>query len=402
VVVNSVRSHKNIVFVNPWSGVCGPNIGMLQYGIEALSRGHSVHVVGRAVDETLKDLEAAGAHIRVDPRLSLFPRSQGLGPMASHAADAIASTLALRRVARECAADLICVNAENLLLQPWAARMCQCPVVVVVHGARFTKLGVSGRVYFGVQKRSGAKYIAVSRIIGQGLLGLGVPADRVAVVYNGVDLAQCHPMPRDVAFRKELGIQDDAFVVVTVSHVVPRKGIHHLIEIAAIARRGIPNLVCLVVGPHDPAVKEYDRSLGDRVEALGLNECVRFLGERHDVHRILNAADVMVHPSETESFGRVIAEAMACGRAVLGFDVDAVPELIDDGRNGFVIAPFNIASAADAVIRLARDEGLRERLGQAGREKAEKLYDAVANAKAAVDYLEQAAASRNVGRVAGE
>ncbi len=101
--------------------------------------------------------------------------------------------------------------------------------------------------------------------------------------------------------------------------------------------------------------------------------------------------DVVVHPSESESFGRSIAEAMACGKPVIGFAVGAVPELVLDGQTGIVVRPFDTAALAAAIERLLIDESRRQQMGAAGRQRARELYDLKRNVGAAISLLEEVA-----------
>ncbi|MDY7011396.1 MAG: glycosyltransferase family 4 protein, partial [Planctomycetota bacterium] len=124
---------------------------------------------------------------------------------------------------------------------------------------------------------------------------------------------------------------------------------------------------------------------------LGIADRVIFAGRRTDIPDLLRLVDVLVHPSETESFGRTIAEAMACEKPVVGFRVGAVGELISDGQTGILIEPFDTEAMAEATVRLLKDENLRRLMGEAGRERALRLYDLKTNIAAMVDVIEQVA-----------
>ena len=144
--------------------------------------------------------------------------------------------------------------------------------------------------------------------------------------------------------------------------------------------------------------RTYARGLQDAAERLSVMDRLRFCGYREDVPELLACMDVVVHPSETESFGRAIAEAMACGKPVVGFDVGAVGELIDDGRTGILVPPFDPDGLARAVVRLLRDDALRAGMGRAAREKALRCYDVRRTIGAAIDVLESKAEGQAGGR----
>ena len=107
------------------------------------------------------------------------------------------------------------------------------------------------------------------------------------------------------------------------------------------------------------------------VKSLGLDECVGFVPFQNSPEQIYRALDIMVHAStKPEPFGRTIAEAMACGRAVIASYEGGVPELFDDGRDALGFAPRDAGALASAMQRLAVDSALRERLGTRARQTA--------------------------------
>jgi glycosyltransferase involved in cell wall biosynthesis len=84
--------------------------------------------------------------------------------------------------------------------------------------------------------------------------------------------------------------------------------------------------------------------------------------------------DVAVLPSETESFPFVILEAMACRRPVIATNVGGIPDIVDDGNTGILVPPKDSDKLAEAIIKLLKDKELRERMGDAGRERFERLF----------------------------
>jgi glycosyltransferase involved in cell wall biosynthesis len=119
-----------------------------------------------------------------------------------------------------------------------------------------------------------------------------------------------------------------------------------------------------------------DRSIIEaELARLGLSETVRLLGDRSDVPELLALADVFVCSSRSEGMPMSVLEAMAVGLPVVASAVGGVPEIIDDGRTGLLVAPGAVAALADALARLLGDRALREQMGRAGREAALERYD---------------------------
>jgi glycosyltransferase involved in cell wall biosynthesis len=116
--------------------------------------------------------------------------------------------------------------------------------------------------------------------------------------------------------------------------------------------------------------------LQDAARVRGLNGCVGFCGFIDDVAAALRSLDVVVHAStEPEPFGMVIAEAMACGRAVVGSRAGGAAELLDDGGDALAHEPGDADGLARAIEKLAEDLPLRRRLGTAARRTAEARFD---------------------------
>ncbi len=388
---------KTILFVSPWQGTIGPNVGLRQLVLGALRRGHRVHVAAPGRDQTLEELEASGAVCHLMAKLELLPRHRCPLILCRHLLRAWLVMSCLGKLARRVGADVIYVNGENMLLAPRSGRRCGCPAVVAVRGLRFVEIGRVGRWYFRLQRRWVHTYVAVSHSVGWALQDIGVPSPQVRVVYNGVDVERYRPGSGDPRLASDLGIRPDQRVIGAVMYLDPRKGAHHLVEAFGEVAREAPDVVCLIVGAvtrHDQA---YARGLRQAADAMGVGDRVIFAGGRQDVPDLLRLMDLVVHPSETESFGRVIAEAMACEKAVVGFDVPAVNELVEDGRTGRLVPPFDHRALSRAIVELLDDPPGRRQMGRAGRAKAAAEYDLRKTIAQTLDIMEGAAEPRRAG-----
>jgi UDP-glucose:(heptosyl)LPS alpha-1,3-glucosyltransferase len=187
-------------------------------------------------------------------------------------------------------------------------------------------------------------------------------SDRVTTIHNGVDTERFAPgahAEQAQAMRDMLGIAEGRLVAVFAGGEWERKGLRPAIE--ALAEGVDWDLV--VAGPGD---EKHYRELAD---SLGVGAAVHWLGEVSDIENVFAMADALVLPSSYETFSLVTFEAAASGLAVLATAVNGVRELIEDGRNGFLITrqPRMIA---ERLRWLAADPSLRLRLGRAARESA--------------------------------
>jgi len=190
----------------------------------------------------------------------------------------------------------------------------------------------------------------------------GLSAERLPVIYNGIDLEYFHPRLRAEhrqGVRRELDIADDAPVIAFVGSGFERKGVFRLLQALAQARRR--DLVLLVVGRdrHEGRC----RALAD---SLGLSARVRFLGGRQDVRPFLGAADVFCLPTLYDPLSNAVLEALACGLPVVTTTTCGAGELIEDGRSGFVCDALDIAALADRLDRLDQLDPQAARAAVAG------------------------------------
>lgn len=175
----------------------------------------------------------------------------------------------------------------------------------------------------------------------------GVPAARVSVVYNGVDLERFHPRNRGLhraAARAEAGIPPKAWTALFIGSGFERKGLARAIE--ALAALGDCESRLLVVGKGE--VGPY-RGLAER---LGVGPRVGWLGIRPDAERWYAAADVVVLPSRYEPFGNVHLEALATGTAVVTSRFAGGAEVVRDGRCGAAVDPRDAAAIASELERI--------------------------------------------------
>jgi glycosyltransferase involved in cell wall biosynthesis len=187
-------------------------------------------------------------------------------------------------------------------------------------------------------------------------------AGRVLTIYNGVDtgvFAPGAPNGPGAALRSSLDLADGQLLVVLVGSEWARKGLEPAIRALA----GAPRWSLAVAGEGD---REAFQALADQ---LGVAERIRWLGVRADIQLVYQAADAFVFPTSYETFSLVTFEAAATGLPILATPVSGVRELIEDGRNGFLITR-EPAIIAERLNRLAEDPQLRRRLGAAARKSA--------------------------------
>lgn len=194
-----------------------------------------------------------------------------------------------------------------------------------------------------------------------------LPADKIDLIYNGVDLDRFAPQPS--ILRHELGLADNQPVILTVGRLAANKGQADLIAAAPIILERFPRAHIILAGD------ATDRApLDAQIAALGLGQHVTLLGHRTDVANLLHGADLFVMPSLAEGFSLALVEALAAGLAIVATAVGIAPEVIVPGRNGLLVPPADAPALADAVIRvLGLDEAARAAYRSAARAAAARF-----------------------------
>jgi glycosyltransferase involved in cell wall biosynthesis len=190
--------------------------------------------------------------------------------------------------------------------------------------------------------RQAAGIIAVARALKEDLVRVGVPAERIEVLRNGVDLQLFRPIEREAA-RRKLGIHRTTLL--SVGHLIPRKG--HDLVIQALQR--LPEADLLVIG--DGPEREALRALAT---GLGVRDRVRFANAvaQEELRNYYGAADALVLASSREGWANVLLESMACGTPVVASNIGGTPEVVSSPEAGVLMTERTPEGVALAVQRL--------------------------------------------------
>lgn len=203
------------------------------------------------------------------------------------------------------------------------------------------------------------RIVANSRAAAERLKIERVPASKVCVIANGLDLGGHRRRAHRLTLRH----------VVVVANLRPEKGHDVLIDAASAVLRHYPDATFQAVGA-GPA----RQSLMARARERGVAHAFSFLGHQEDVAARLAAADIFVLPSRSEAFPNAVLEAMAAGMPIVASAVGGILELLDDGHTGLLAPAGDSEALAARICRLMADSALAARLGDAARDKAEASY----------------------------
>jgi glycosyltransferase involved in cell wall biosynthesis len=226
--------------------------------------------------------------------------------------------------------------------------------------------------------------ICNSRSQGEALLRSGIDPRRLSVIPNGIDVNSFQFPPDREGARRALGIAAGAPVIGMVASFCRRKRWDVFLRaVAQLHSRQTVEVLC--VG--DGELRQQSEALAG---SLGISGRVRFLGERHDVPLLLPAFDLLALSSDAEGQPNVVLEAMATGIPVVATAVSGTPEVIDDGRTGFLVPAGDSDEMAHRMDQLLSDPDTARAMGAAGRAKVSTEFDidrCVASTVAVYDRL---------------
>jgi len=268
-------------------------------------------------------------------------------------------------------------SPRNNILSALVAKLSGTPVIWHERNLIYEDELDRSRQFFFLADR----VICNSKAVAKRFEGLKDFDGKVRVVLNGVDLKEFKPLKEDRQLKIKLGV-DGMMIAGMITNLNKRKRVEFLIETIPLVIKKISNVKFLIVGGEFPdeggsRLKELQILAQD----LGVQNHLIFTDFQDDVCPFLNILDLFVHVTVKEACSRAILEAMACTKPVIAINDGGNPELVDEGKTGFLIAPNSSQVLAEKIIELLLDEQRRKTMGQEGRAVVEKFFDVKRNAK---------------------
>jgi len=271
----------------------------------------------------------------------------------------LVAAVQLRRILRRLRPDILHLHSAKAgLVGRLALLGSRRPVVLLtVHSFVFDeRVGARMRALTSCIERFLLRFtdriLAVSRALKDDLVTeMGLPADRITILYNGIDFAAIAPPQRQAGSGYHVG---------AIARLAPQKGVDDFIRAAAIVRRRFPAARFTIAG--DGPLRGELEALADN---LGIADAVTFLGFYSDIPTLLNRFDVFALTSTREAFGITVVEALACETPVVATNVGGISEIIDE-TTGLLATPRNPEDIAAKICQLLTDPQLARRLARAG------------------------------------
>lgn len=350
----------------------GSGVVATELGIELAALGHQVHFISYSQPFRLTGRETGIFYHEVP--VSSYPLFE-FPPYDL----ALASRMA--EVAEYYGLDILHVHyaiphsvSALLARQMLAERGKHLPFVTTLHGTDITLVGMD-RSYlpitrYAIQQSDGVTSIsAYLKDVTETSFGVTRP---IEVVHNFVNCDVYKPFSEEenevrAAARAQLA-QPNEFLLMHLSNFRPVKRVADVVQVFARVAKELPARLALIGDGPDRSTAEW------LAHSLGIHDRIHFLGKQDSVSELLPLADLMLMPSEMESFGLAALEAMACQTPAIATRVGGVPELIEDGVNGLLFAVGDVEAMAGASVTLLRNPKRHMAMRKAARKTAQDRF----------------------------
>lgn len=372
---------KKILIINPWVGLIGPNTFIDGFIRESLEIGNDLTVLYPYADDISKKFENLGCTLIYLNILKLFYIKNILFRASYRLFVEIILTLILPFLIIFKKYDSWLVNTEllsfSLIFPSFFVKLN-----LVVHSLSFKQNILNGLI-FKTQQLAVFKYITVSNAVKNSLIDCGI-SKPIQMVYNGIEIPTFTSNE-----QTDLTKGYEKIKIISIIHSLPHKGAHHLLEVLKIFTKTNKNIECNVFGwgnsAHD---KNYQFLIEQKVKEYHLQSFINFNGSINNIYNEYRNSDIMLHPSENESFGYVLVEAMAFELPVVAFSMGGMKEIVIDRVTGKLIEPYNINQMADELLILCNDKKLRKSYGEKGRKIVFERFNRNKNMKLVINNLD--------------
>lgn len=238
---------------------------------------------------------------------------------------------------------------------------CDFKIVTTLHGTDITVLGddpsLTGAIKFGIEQSDIVTAVSKSLVNQTNEIINPKPKRPITSVYNFVD-ERIYKRSDESRLKKEFCIKETEKVIIHVSNFRPVKRVSDVVKVFRKILDQLPAKLLLVGdGPEMTIICQL-------VERLQLTDHVLFLGNQENLTDLYSISDLMLLISKKESFGLVLLEAMACGVPCIGTNVGGIPEVITDGKTGFVCKVGNVEEIANKALSILLDDELHHKFAE--------------------------------------
>ena len=342
----------------------GSGVVATELGLELAARGHDIHFISYAMPVRITE---------ASERIHFHEVEMLNYPLFDHPPYALALATQMANVAVNESLDLLHVHyAIPHSVSAYLARAMlkphRLPFVTTLHGTDITLVGMD-RSYlpitrFSIEESDGVT--AISEYLRQVTVREFHIQRPVEVIPNFVNCDVFRPA--DGKCRREEFTPQGEKVLAHLSNFRPVKRVPDVVEIFALVRKEIPAKLLMIGDGPDRTIAEW------MIREKQLTQDAIFLGKQNQVQELLNCADVLLLPSDLESFGLAALEGMACGVPAVCSNVGGVPEVIRDGVEGYLVPPRDVKTMAARALDILTNPQRRQEMGNAARQRALRQF----------------------------
>jgi UDP-glucose:(heptosyl)LPS alpha-1,3-glucosyltransferase len=326
--------------------------------------GYEVHTV--AEDSNDKDIMASGA----------IPHKSFRWPWQKKFKRRIQFSNQSKKIAQKIKADMIIGHGDYQNPDIHLIHNCVHLAHEKIHGTPLSKDNEMYKTHTPIFQNRQFKHIIANSIIAKDELvrRFGINELQISVIYPAVDENQFRPLPIETRKnkREELGVKDDEFLVgLITSGNFKKRGVDRFFEAISKLPPHIGNKTHFIFVGKDKLTPQYQAIL----DACPYKDRVRLLPIIDDVEIYFNALDIFVLPARIEEFGRVVAEAMACGSPIITTEWVGASELLDDESKEFIYSGEDNQELSDLMVKLLSDSDLRKNISDLNIKSASKVFE---------------------------
>ena len=349
----------------------GSGVVATELGLELAERGHEVHFISYSqpirLTEPLPNIHYHEVEVSRYPLFEYPPYDLALATRMAEVAEIY--ELDLLHVHYAIPHSVSAMLARQMLCYDHARKRRRLPYVTTLHGTDITLVGSDPSYLpitrFSIDQSDGVT--SISEYLKQRTIEVFDVQTPIEVIPNFVNCDLYQRTPEVMQHRTEYARPDEK-ILVHLSNFRPVKRLTDVIEIFDRVQKKIPSrLVMIGDGP--------ERSRAEWLAVnKGIHNKVDFLGKQDRIHEKLPVADVMLLPSELESFGLAALEAMACEVVPIATNEGGVPEVIDHGETGFLAEVGDVETMANYAIEVLSDDAKLKQMGEAARASAQARF----------------------------
>lgn len=342
----------------------GSGVVATEIGKELAERGHEIHFITYAIPIKL-DTTSDRIHFHEVEMMNY--------PLFEHPPYALALATKMADVATHHDLDLLHVHyaiphSVSAFLAKEMLKPKRLPVITTLHGTDITLVG-NDRSYLPITRLSIEKsdgVTAVSEYLRELTRREFEMDGPITVIPNFVNCDVFRPS-RDEILRGKYALPGER-ILIHVSNFRPVKRVNHVVEVFDRVQRQVPARLLMVGDGPERSNAEW------LAHNKGLEDRALFLGKQDSIAELLGVADLLLLPSDTESFGLVALEAMACQVPVIASRVGGLPEVVRDGRDGYLVTPGDVTTMASRAVELLTDPGRHRTMGRNARDFAMEKF----------------------------